>query len=136
MKNNHPEIVEKRSDCPLSRTLDLIGDKWSLLIIRDMLFFGKNTYNAFLDSAEKISTNILNDRLIKLAATGLIDYNGPDKRKKYILTPMGRDLKPILEAFGMYGSKHFRGAKEYLNEQMALAKVKPPKADSKRRATK
>ena len=61
MKSNHPEIVEKRSDCPLSRTLDLIGDKWSLLIIRDMLFFGKNTYNAFLDSAEKISTNILND---------------------------------------------------------------------------
>jgi len=119
MRRNKSIIIERRSDCPLSCTLDLIGDKWSLLIIRDMLFFGKSTYNEFLDSAERISTNILNDRLIKLVETGLVRYTGPAKRKKYILTETGTDLKLIIEAFGMYGSKHFSGAKEYLKEQMA-----------------
>jgi len=89
-----------------------------------MLVFGKSTYNEFLDSAEKISTNILNDRLVKLVETGLIRYTGPIKRKKYALTEMGADLKPIIEAFGMYGLKHFRGAKEYLKEQMASSKGK------------
>jgi DNA-binding HxlR family transcriptional regulator len=127
MKKNESVTTERRSECPLSCSLDLVGDKWSLLIIRDMLFFGKSTYNEFLDSAEKISTNILHDRLIKLAETGFVRYTGPTKRKKYILTPRGVDLKPIIEAFGVFGSKHFNGSKEYLKNQMILAKRRSPK---------
>lgn len=108
----------KRSGCPLSCSLDLVGDKWSLLIIRDMLFFGKSTYNEFLESPEGISTNILSDRLVKLSEVGLITFSGTAKRKKYTLTKMGLDVKPILESIGMFGAKYFKGSKEYLQEQM------------------
>jgi DNA-binding HxlR family transcriptional regulator len=112
---------EKRSGCPLSCTLDLIGDKWSLLIIRDILFFGKSTYNEFLDSSEGISTNILNDRLIKLTELDLITYTGTAKRKKYALTKTGLDLKPVLDAIAMYGMKHFKGSKEYVQKRIKEA---------------
>ena len=108
----------KRSDCPLACSLDLIGDKWSLLIIRDMLFFKKSTYNEFLDSPEGISTNILSNRLVKLTENGLITFSGCAKRKKYTLTKMGFDVKPILESVGMFGTKHFKGTKAYLQRQM------------------
>ena len=110
--------LDRRSDCPLSCTLDLIGDKWSLLIIRDMLVFGKTTYNEFLASNEKISTNILNDRLVSLSEKGLIAYTGTVKRKKYELTEMGKDLKPIIELVGNYGMKHFAGTKEYMQREL------------------
>lgn len=108
----------RRSKCPLSCTLELIGDKWSLLIIRDMLFFGKSSYNEFLESPEGISTNILNDRLIRLTELGLIKFTGLQKRKKYMLTEMGLDLKPVIESVAMFGMKHFKGSKEYLMKQM------------------
>src|ERR1700709_2864328 len=101
MKQPVNKNIDKRSDCPLSSTLELVGDKWSLLIIRDMLFFGKSTYNEFLDSNEKISTNILSARLIRLVEAGFITYSGPPKRKKYAPTKMGLDLKPVIEAVGM-----------------------------------
>lgn len=106
-----------RSKCPISLTLELVGDKWSLLIIRDMLFFGKSTYNEFLESPEKIATNILNDRLIKLTDLGLITYTGTAKRKKYKLTKVGLDLKPVIGAIGEFGRKHFKGSKEYVEQQ-------------------
>src|ERR1700751_5586465 len=108
----------KRSGCPLSCSLDLVGDKWSLVIIRDMMFMGKSTYNEFLDSPEKISTNILSDRLVKLTEVGLITFSGTEKRKKYSLTKMGFDLKPVLDAVMKFGTKHFEGTEEYLREQM------------------
>ena len=100
--------IDMRSNCPVACTLDLVGDKWSLLIIRDMLIFEKTTYNEFLSSSEKISTNILNDRLIMLLDKGLITYTGTAKRKKYKLTKMGLDLKPVLESIVGFGMKHFR----------------------------
>lgn len=118
MIKNEKKGIQRRSKCPLSSTLELIGDKWSLLIIRDMMFFGKSTYNEFLDSAEGISTNILNDRLITLTKIGLITFSGTAKRKKYALTEMGLDLKPLLGAIGTFGMKHFKGSKEYLEKQM------------------
>lgn len=108
----------KRSRCPISSTLELIGDKWSLLIIRDIMFLGKSSYNEFLESGEGISTNILNDRLIMLTEMGLIDHTGAAKRKKYALTEMGRDLRPVLESVGVFGMKYFKGSKEYVQEQM------------------
>ena len=109
---------EMRSMCPISCTLELIGDKWSLLIIRDMLFFEKSTYNEFLESSEKISTNILNDRLVMLTEKGLITYTGTDKRKKYKLTKLGLDLKPVIDAVGEFGMKHFKGSKGYVQQQL------------------
>lgn len=115
---------KKRSDCPISCTLELVGDKWSLLIIRDMVFFGKSSYNEFLQSGEKIATNILNDRLNKLTEMGLISYTGAAKRKKYALTQKGKDLKPILDAIGNFGMKHFKGSKEYVQQKMKQAKNK------------
>jgi DNA-binding HxlR family transcriptional regulator len=114
MKKKAKETVEKRSDCPISCTMDLIGDKWSLLIIRDMLYLGKSTYNEFLSSNEGISTNILNDRLVKLTELGFITYTGKAKRKKYALTKMGQDLKPVLEATAVFGIKHSTADKAFL----------------------
>jgi DNA-binding HxlR family transcriptional regulator len=108
----------RRSGCPLSSTLEVVGDKWSLIIIRDMLFFGKSTYNEFLSSPEKIATNILNDRLLKLSDAGFISFSGTPKRKRYSLTDMGFDLKPVLEAMALFGMKYFEGSKEYLEERM------------------
>jgi DNA-binding HxlR family transcriptional regulator len=118
MKKTRGQKSDKRSKCPISCTLELVGDKWSLLIIRDMLFLEKSTYNEFLESGEKISTNILNDRLITLTEKGLITYTGAAKRKKYTLTKMGRDLKPIVDAVGMFGMKYFEGSKEYVQKQL------------------
>lgn len=110
--------IERRSLCPIASTLDLIGDKWSLLIIRDMLFLGKSTYNEFLASEEKISTNILNDRLVSLTEKGVIGYTGTAKRKKYFLTEVGSGLKPVLEAMTMFGFENFKGSKEFVIEQL------------------
>ncbi|MEO6303529.1 MAG: helix-turn-helix domain-containing protein [Bacteroidia bacterium] len=116
MKKGVKEIIEKRSECPISCTMDLVGDKWSLLIIRDMLYLGKTTYNEFLNSRESISTNILNDRLIKLTEIGLITYTGTAKRKKYELTKMGHDLKPVLESVALFGIKHSTADKTFLQK--------------------
>jgi DNA-binding HxlR family transcriptional regulator len=116
MKKKSKESIEKRSVCPIASTLDLVGDKWSLIIIRDMMYLGKTTYNEFLNSKEGISTNILNDRLIMLSEVGLITYTGTAKRKKYALTKRGLDLKSVLEAVASFGLKDFRGDKEELKK--------------------
>ena len=122
MKKNSIENTVMRSDCPLSCSLDLVGDKWSLLIIRDMLLFEKTTYNEFLDSSEGISTNILSDRLIKLTEVGLITFSGTAKRKKYSLTKMGLDLQPVLQAIAIFGLKHFKKSKKHLKDKKVLIK--------------
>lgn len=117
------EKQDKRSLCPISCTLELVGDKWSLLIIRDMIYANKSTYNEFLDSPEGIATNILKDRLVKLTELGIITFSGAEKRKKYSLTEIGLDLKPVVEAIGIFGMKHFKGSKEYVEKQLkAVAK--------------
>ncbi len=90
---------KKRSDCPVSCSLEIWGDKWSLLIIRDMMFAGKSTYGDFLKSPEAISTNILASRLQDLEATGIIKkMDHPDSKAKvmYKLTQKGIDLLPVI----------------------------------------
>ncbi|HEY1040171.1 MAG TPA: helix-turn-helix domain-containing protein [Bacteroidia bacterium] len=114
MKKQAKEVVGKRSECPISCTMDLVGDKWSLLIIRDLLYLGKTTYNEFLSSREGISTNILNDRLVKLTEVGLITYTGTAKRKVYELTKMGQDLKPVLESVARFGLKYSTADKTFI----------------------
>ena len=96
--------------CPISTTLDILGDKWTLLIIRDLAFKGKKTYGEFLQSVEKIATNILADRLLILEKAGIVKKNPfPGNRVKnlYQLTPKGIDLMPTLLEIIVWGDKYF-----------------------------
>lgn len=89
----------RRSDCPISFAMDTFGDKWSLLIIRDIMFNGKKYYGEFVEADEKISTNILADRLLKLEAEGIIAKERDTKnlsKYQYSLTNKGLDLLPML----------------------------------------
>ncbi|MGA9659804.1 MAG: helix-turn-helix domain-containing protein [Asticcacaulis sp.] len=95
--------------CPINITLEAIGDAWSMLIIRDLMLRGHNSYQGFLRSGEKIATNILADRLLKLEQNGLISKSPDpaDKRKFiYALTSRGADLAPILVEMALYGLKY------------------------------
>ncbi len=107
MKNNL-----NRSDCPISYALDLIGDKWSLLIIRDLVFDKKRFYKEFRQSKEKIATNILSDRLKKLENAGFIESKVYEKlrtQKEYSLTEKGKDLIPILVEVILWSAKYEDG---------------------------
>src|SRR3989337_2711567 len=101
--------IKKRSDCPISSALDLLGDKWSLLIVRDIILTGKNTYNEFLASSEKIATNILADRLSTLEDVGILSKERhPESKDKYfyMLTQQGIDLLPILAEIILWSDKY------------------------------
>ena len=89
----------RRSDCPISFALDLFGDRWTLLVIRDLAFKGKNSFGDFLASEEGIARNILADRLARLEAEGFIEKQpNPDdlRRSIYTLTERGLGLIPVL----------------------------------------
>jgi len=95
----------KPSSCPITNVLDLLGDKWTLLVIRD-LALGKRRYQEFLDSPEEMASNILADRLNKLSTAGLIirhPYQRNPIRFEYRLTEKGKGLEPILEAILVWG---------------------------------
>jgi DNA-binding HxlR family transcriptional regulator len=100
---------QPRSECPISGSLDMWGDKWSLLIIRDLMFAQKNTYGEFLKSDEKISTNILAARLLALEEAGIVEkLDHPDSKAKiwYQLTPKGIDLLPLIVEISLWASKY------------------------------
>jgi len=102
--------ITRRSTCPISTTLDILGDKWTLLIIRDLMFKGKRTYGEFLQSEEKIATNILADRLLILEKNGIVEKRAfPGNKVKYLyqLTPKGIDLMPILFEIILWGDEYF-----------------------------
>jgi len=103
--------ITYRSDCPISTALDIFGDKWSLLIIRDMVFKGKTTYGDFLKGEEKIATNILADRLTMLEYAGIISRREhPDSKAKvlYKLTGKGIELVPVLVEIIAWSEKHYK----------------------------
>lgn len=100
---------ERRSDCPINFSLETFGDRWSLLIVRDIVYFGKRTYGDFLDSDERIATNILADRLARLEGEGILIKrpHDSDRRKEvYALTDKGLDLIPILLEMANFGARH------------------------------
>jgi DNA-binding HxlR family transcriptional regulator len=100
---------QRRSDCPISYALDVFGDKWTLLIIRDMLFKQKRRYGQFAESEEKVSTNILADRLARLEAEGLVTKEpDPDNGRQviYALTPKALDLAPMLIEMILWSAKY------------------------------
>ena len=104
-------ISAERSPCPVSCALDLLGDKWTLLVVRDLLL-GKTTYTEFQRSPEGIPTNILAERLKRLLEAGIIEkeeYQQRPVRYAYKLTAKGRDLYPVLSAMIDWGNRYVEG---------------------------
>src|SRR5262245_48870795 len=104
---------ERRSECPINATLEVIGDRWSLLIVRDLMFAGFRSYKEFLSSDEGIATNILAERLERLESSGIIDSRrdpADGRRLLYRLTAKGMDLAPVLMELSRFGVKHESGA--------------------------
>src|SRR5436189_6407158 len=106
-------VAERRSDCPLNATLEVLGDRWSLLIVRDLIFKGRTTYKDFLAGGEGIATNVLADRLRRLEAEGVIE-KGRDaadaRRLVYRLTAQGLALAPVLVEMLVWGDGHYQTA--------------------------
>ncbi len=101
--------MPKRSNCPIANVLDIVGDKWSLLILRDLLFFKKHSYSELQNSDEAMATNILSNRLEQLEQNGLISKqtDANDKRKKvYALTLAGKDMLPIMLEMMIWSDKY------------------------------
>ncbi|WP_018691841.1 winged helix-turn-helix transcriptional regulator [Algicola sagamiensis] len=99
----------RRSDCPIANALDHFGDRWTLLIIRDLALFGKQSYSSLQQSAEQIATNILSSRLSSLEKSGII-MRKPDpsdgRRNIYRLTEAGKDLLPVLIEMLLWSEKY------------------------------
>jgi DNA-binding HxlR family transcriptional regulator len=93
---------KRRSDCPVHFALEVFGDAWTLLIVRDLMFKSRTTYGDFARAEEGIATNILADRLARLEANGIVDLDGRD----YRLTQKGVDLLPIMLAIISWSAKY------------------------------
>lgn len=104
---------ERRSDCPISVSLEIFGDRWSLLVIRDLMFKGREAFKDFLGAEEGIASNVLSDRLKRLEAHGLIERQPhPDDARKlrYQLTGKGLDLAPVLVETIIWAAKYEKTA--------------------------
>lgn len=101
--------MEHGTHCPIAFGLNHFGDRWTLLIIRDLLFKGKRQYREFLEGGEGIATAVLADRLRKLEATGIIMVTAGEGRgnpRFYALTPRGKDLLPVMLEMILWSAKH------------------------------
>ena len=125
----------QRSACPIANTLDLVGDKWSLLVVRDLLR-GKKMYGELLDSPEGIPTNILADRLKRLEDAGLlasVPYQERPVRYAYTLTEKGAALGGILLALVQWGKKHIPGTRTYSESPSSSRQRKSMRRGARRR---
>ena len=113
---------KRRSGCPVSISLEILGDRWSLLIVRDLMVRGHKTYKQFLQAGEGIASNILADRLKRLEAAQLItaELEEADRRRvNYRLTAKGMDLAPVLLELLIWGARHEQtGAPNEVIDQM------------------
>ncbi|MGC1652886.1 MAG: helix-turn-helix domain-containing protein [Candidatus Sulfotelmatobacter sp.] len=118
---------KRRSECPLNASVEMLGDRWSLLIIRDMMLQGARTYKTLLECYEGIATNILADRLQKLTAYGIV-ITKPDpsdgRRLIYSLTRKGIDLAPVLTEMVLWAAAHEDTGNQALVRQMRADKEK------------
>lgn len=124
MKQQHCD----RTACPVACALDILGDKWTLLIIRDLMFFDKHEYKDFLRAEEGISTNILSDRLKRLLEFSLIDVlTHPENatRKLYYLTQSGKDLIYTLTHLVRWSSDHLQGRVSIPEDQLEMLQNHP-----------
>ncbi len=111
-----------RSSCAISQSLEIFGDKWSLLIIRDLVYLGKETYGDLLKMEERIATNVLADRLILLEKEGIVTkeiFVGSKSKFKYKLTQKGIDVYPIIMEMLFWGVKYL----DVKPEQRVVAKL-------------
>lgn len=105
---------QRRSVCPVACTLDILGDKWTLLVVRD-LFAGKAHFKEFAASPERIATNVLADRLDRLLDHGVVEQFPSDQhpgRQAYRLTAKGKALRRVLEAVARWGLTHIDGTEK------------------------
>jgi DNA-binding HxlR family transcriptional regulator len=119
--------TEPRSGCPLNVSVEILGDRWSLLIIRDMMLRGFRSYTQFLDSYERIATNILAHRLKKLEGYGILatQRDPLDGRKRiYTLTKKGIDLAPVLTEMVLWTAAHEEHQNPELIRQIKKEKQK------------
>ena len=130
----------RRSACPIANTLDLIGDKWTLLVVRDLLFVGKRLYGELMQSSEGIPSNILAERLKRLENAGLLEkspYQQNPVRHEYRLTHKGADLFPILKEIIRWGNRYVEGTTvppsgflDSFEKQSAAGRKKPVREES------
>jgi DNA-binding HxlR family transcriptional regulator len=113
--NDSNQDKSERSCCPVANVLDLFGDKWTLLVVRDLVL-GKSRFGEFSESPEGIPTNILADRLKRLEQSRIVTkspYCRKPLRYEYELTDKGRDLIPVLESMAVWAGKHLPGTKVF-----------------------
>ncbi len=119
---------KQRSGCPINLGLEVFGDRWTLLVVRDLMFGGKRHYREFLHSDEGISSNILADRLNMLVEQGIVTRSGDPTHKQkaiYSLTETGIALLPVLVQMGIWGSKHRPASPELARFSASLEKGGP-----------
>ncbi|MGH9411881.1 MAG: winged helix-turn-helix transcriptional regulator [Vicinamibacterales bacterium] len=107
-----PRAGSLRSPCPIAGALDLVGDRWTLLVIRDLLLYDKRRFAEFQSSPERIASNILADRLERLERCGLVQrrpYADHPRREEYHPTARARDLAPVLRELIRWGQRHVPG---------------------------
>jgi DNA-binding HxlR family transcriptional regulator len=102
-------VRPRRSGCPIGIALDVLGDPWTLLVVRDLMFKGLTTFNEFLNAGEGIATNILSDRLARLEAADIVSHR-PDtadaRRTVYRLTRKGIDLAPVMVELVLWADRY------------------------------
>ena len=102
-----------RSPCPIANILDVLGDKWTLLVVRDVMLLGRHRFGELAGSREAIPTNILTDRLRRLEQWGILEkrpYQQRPTRHEYRLTKKGRELFPVIREMAIWSSRHMPGA--------------------------
>ncbi len=103
------KTITRRSKCPISYTMDVFGDKWTMLIMRDLLLYGKDSFSEFLCSDEKIATNILADRLNVLLQEGFVTkHTAPTNKSKFLYRPTEKAIEiiPILSEITLWAEKY------------------------------
>lgn len=111
-RNKLPKTLARRSDCPIATTLDVVGDKWTLLLIRDIALFGKHRNKDFQEATESIPSNILANRLKQLVENGIIEkrlYQERPPRYEYHLTESGKGLLPVVKAMAQWAETYIDG---------------------------
>ena len=102
-----------RSACPIANILDVLGDQWTLLVVRDVMLLGRHRFGELAGSREAIPTNILTDRLRRLEEWGILEkraYQERPTRYEYRLTRKGRELFPVIREMAIWSSRHMPGA--------------------------
>ncbi len=128
--------VEYRCDCPITTGLDIIGDRWNLVIIKQMFFQKKKTFKEFLDSSENIASNILSTRLKFLLENEIITFKRLPEQKKikiYSLTQKGLDLLPLIVEINIWSNNHLRKENPIMltNEQLGIELIDEDKEQFK-----